>query len=306
MVTKAEIERLKVSDCATLYNALNPKSTIAELIFVLENLGHLPDDFDGQPLLALTAHANHQVRFWAVKNLAKLTRAQDALALFKIAQDDVDTLVRREAVSALGRMRLIENTKLILPFLQDPDPKVVLQAVRGLLEFQDRPVIHNAIKSLATHPNEMIQAVVRAEFADEDHSNQSKKPHPVSPSFMRNVVVNGDVRAILPHVPDESIHLTFTSPPYYNARDYAIYVSYQAYLDFLTEVFRETLRCTKEGRFLIVNTSPVIEPRVSRAHSSKRYPIPLRPHLERCCWLGPAVRYRPRAQKRGALVAQPN
>lgn len=30
----------------------------------------------------------------------------------------------------------------------------------------------------------------------------------------------------------------------------------------------------KEGRFLVVNTSPIIIPRVSRSHSSKRYPIP--------------------------------
>jgi DNA modification methylase len=35
---------------------------------------------------------------------------------------------------------------------------------------------------------------------------------------------------------------------------------------------------TKEGRFLIVNTSPIIIPRVSRAHSSKRYPIPFDLH----------------------------
>ena len=44
------------------------------------------------------------------------------------------------------------------------------------------------------------------------------------------------------------------------------------------EVFKETHRITKEGRFLIVNTSPVIVPRISRAHSSKRYPIPFDLH----------------------------
>jgi DNA modification methylase len=43
-------------------------------------------------------------------------------------------------------------------------------------------------------------------------------------------------------------------------------------------VFQETHRITKEGRFLIVNTSPVIVPRASRAHSSKRYPIPFDLH----------------------------
>lgn len=79
-------------------------------------------------------------------------------------------------------------------------------------------------------------------------------------------------------MPNESIHLTFTSPPYYNARDYSIYVSYEAYLDFLTEVFKEIHRVTKEGRFFVVNTSPVIVPRVSRAHSSRRYPIPFDIH----------------------------
>lgn len=31
----------------------------------------------------------------------------------------------------------------------------------------------------------------------------------------------------LHYVPDESVHLTFTSPPYYNARDYSIY-NYQS------------------------------------------------------------------------------
>src|SRR5690606_9462952 len=65
-----------------------------------------------------------------------------------------------------------------------------------------------------------------------------------------------------------------TSPPYYNARDYSFYNSYEEYLEFLRDVFKEVHRLTKNGRFLIVNSSPVIVPRVSRAHSSKRYPIP--------------------------------
>jgi DNA modification methylase len=82
----------------------------------------------------------------------------------------------------------------------------------------------------------------------------------------------------LKYVPDESVHLTFTSPPYYNARDYSIYPSYNAYLEFLSNVFKEVHRITKEGRFFLLNTSPVIVPRVSRSHSSKRYPIPFDIH----------------------------
>ena len=54
----------------------------------------------------------------------------------------------------------------------------------------------------------------------------------------------------------------------------------------MEKVFSETHRITKEGRFLIVNTSPIIIPRVSRSHSSKRYPIPfdLHPYLVKQGW----------------------
>jgi DNA modification methylase len=57
-------------------------------------------------------------------------------------------------------------------------------------------------------------------------------------------------------------------------------------LDFLTDVFQEVCRVTKEGRFFILNTSPIIIPRVSRQHSSKRYPIPfdIHPRLVNMGW----------------------
>ena len=96
--------------------------------------------------------------------------------------------------------------------------------------------------------------------------------HPQSLDTLKNVIVHADVRDALCVVPDESIHLTFTSPPYYNARDYTLYESYEAYLQFLTDIFREVYRITKEGRFFVLNTSPVIIPRMSRAHSSKDAP----------------------------------
>ena len=98
--------------------------------------------------------------------------------------------------------------------------------------------------------------------------------------------IRDSVQEVLKLIPDESIHLTFTSPPYYNARDYTIYQSYEAYLNFLTAIFKETHRITKEGRFFVLNTSPVIVPRISRAHSSKRYAIPydIHPRLTDIGW----------------------
>lgn len=72
----------------------------------------------------------------------------------------------------------------------------------------------------------------------------------------------------------ESVHLTWTSPPYYNAREYSTWPTYESYLNFLKETFKEVLRVTKEGRMCAVNLSPVIVARESRAHESKRMPIP--------------------------------
>lgn len=91
---------------------------------------------------------------------------------------------------------------------------------------------------------------------------------------MSNLIIKGDCKEELKALQDESIHLTFTSPPYFNAKEYSYYESYRDYLVFLEEVFKEVHRVTKEGRYLVVNTSPVLIPRKSASHQSKRLPIP--------------------------------
>lgn len=87
-------------------------------------------------------------------------------------------------------------------------------------------------------------------------------------------ILLGDSRQLLKDFENESIHLTCTSPPYYNAREYSTWPTYQEYLDFLKDVFSEILRITKPGRMCVVNLSPVLEARESRAHESKRLAIP--------------------------------
>lgn len=79
-------------------------------------------------------------------------------------------------------------------------------------------------------------------------------------------------------LPDGAVHLTVTSPPYYNARAYSQYEDYAAYLAFMKKVFGEVHRVTAEGRFMVVISSPVIEPRLSRATSSIRHPVPFDLH----------------------------
>ncbi len=284
MLTKLEISNLKEQNLEQLYNFLNDCKEDKNLLFVLSNLGHLPAEFDGQYLIPYLRHDNSQVRLWTVKNIGKLKDPVYFVPITKTICDDTDSLVKREAVSALGRMRNENAIPLLLSLLQDPDPKVVLQAIRALLVFKHDATITSELKQLINHPNEVIQSVIRKDcFVGSNGNGKNGKSavtdsHIASPDFMQNVVVHGDVQEVMRHVPNEAIHLTFTSPPYFNARDYSIYPSYQAYLDFMEAVFKEIYRITKEGRFLIVNTSPVIMARVSRQYSSRRYPIPFDLH----------------------------
>jgi len=89
-----------------------------------------------------------------------------------------------------------------------------------------------------------------------------------------NKILLGDCQEVLKTIGSESVHLTCTSPPYYNAREYSTWSTYDDYLNFLKDVFYEVLRVTKPGRMCAVNLSPVIEARESRAHESKRLAIP--------------------------------
>ena len=88
-----------------------------------------------------------------------------------------------------------------------------------------------------------------------------------------NTILLGDCRERMKILGDESVHLTCTSPPYYNAKSYSTWPTYEEYLSFLYVTFKEVYRITEKGRMCCVNLSPVIVPRESRNHESRRLPI---------------------------------
>lgn len=252
---------------------------IGTLTLILENIGRVSTNTDLSFLSSLTKHENDTIRLLAVKNLGKLKSVEYLSMFSEIVANDKSTAVKREAVSSIGRIKKDVIVPILLNVLSNNDPKIVCQAIRGLLPFKSHSAVSEKLKKLIAHDNETVRTVIEKEFFSETTKNKPTRNHAESPNQLKNIIVHGDVRETLKLVCDESIHLTFTSPPYYNARDYSIYPSYEAYLDFLSEVFSDVYRITKEGRFLIVNTSPVIVPRISRAHSSKRYPIPFDLHI---------------------------
>ncbi len=278
------IDRLKNDPNAFLSFLRNQND--GTVIYILEKLGKLENSYSKEPLMNLLTHVNYNVRALSIKNLAKLEDVNLLSTFIEYANKDKSTVVRREAVSAIGRLRNEKAIPILINLLNDRDPKVVMQAIRGLLVFSNKETVKSELIKLLNHPNELIREVINKEINGVQYQSKSRQKHDEFPDFLRNVIVHGDVQEIIKYVPDESVHLTFTSPPYYNARDYSIYQSYDEYLNFLENVFKEVHRITKEGRFFILNTSPIIIPRISRQHASKRYPIPydIHPFLIKMGW----------------------
>lgn len=279
MLLRAQIEQAKTAADKNFFRSiLQPSQDERTLLHVLEMLGRLPEGFDGSLFIPLLTHASDNVRLAAIKNLGKVKDESLLEHAVQMARREQNTLVRREAISTIGRMRTKRALSFLIESLQDQDPKVVLQAIRALLYFKEEPSVKEALLRLVSHPNELIRSAIQQGFTVPRKGPGTARGHAPSPDCLKNVLVLADVRDAIKLVPDESVHLTFTSPPYYNARDYTIYKSYEEYLGFLVSIFAEVHRITKEGRFFVLNTSPVIVPRMSRQHSSTRYLIPFDIH----------------------------
>ena len=264
----------------------NADPTLRELQAWINRSATLQPELASKELVKLAHHFHPKVRFYAVKNLARLKNPELCTFYRDIITTDKASEVRREAVAALGRIRTPAIIPLLLKCLQDHDPAIVGQAIRGLLPFLDQANVHQCILDLGEHPNEMVRELVANLNNKKRATRSSEETEPRFPQFMQDTTVCGDVLKIITPLPDACIHLTFTSPPYYNARDYTTYNSYAQYLTLLETVFKQVHRITKEGRFFVLNTSPIIIPRIGRSYASKRYPIPydLHPRLVTMGW----------------------
>ena len=113
---------------------------------------------------------------------------------------------------------------------------------------------------------------------------QGKGRRPIAFCPIGSRILLGDSAVALADYPPESVQLVFTSPPYFNAKpEYHESAGYAEYLETLRGVFQRCHDILSEGRFLVVNTSPVLIRRATRSASSRRIPITydLHPILDR-------------------------
>lgn len=106
-----------------------------------------------------------------------------------------------------------------------------------------------------------------------------KKKEKYIVSDLENMVLKGRAEKVLKQLPEKSIDMIFTSPPYYNARkQYSEFDTYEDYLALIRKVVRECNRVLIDGKFFIINSSHVLVPRASRNESSSRIAVPFDIH----------------------------
>jgi DNA modification methylase len=155
----------------------------------------------------------------------------------------------------------------ILTPLKERIGEVVISAKTGKIDrskSSNKSVLLEKMQNLSTETNPKKRG-----------SNRSK----ILRSPLSNTIVQGDAEHALRDFPDGCVDLVFTSPPYFNARpDYSEYLAYEEYLEKMRQVIKECYRLLAEGRFFVMNVSPVLIRRTDRSSASKRIAVPFDLH----------------------------
>lgn len=124
---------------------------------------------------------------------------------------------------------------------------------------------------------EILEARLLGKSEERGKSKSSERVYRLSE--LRNTIGHGDAESLIEEMPAASVDLIFTSPPYFNARpEYSEYEEYDEYLRKMRQVIRRSHRVLGEGRFFVMNCSPVLLRRASRSESSKRIAVPFDLH----------------------------
>lgn len=183
-------------------------------------------------------------------------------------------------------------------WITDNMPEISNKVECGLPEYDDRlkvwrvtikPVheilslgeiqINEKMTNIVDFPNKKIVIDRLNKSTSNKKNTKTTRKNIFIPAPIPNKVILGDSIHVLEDFPPDTAQLVVTSPPYYNAKtEYSEYVDYQEYLDFLRRVFVRCHHVLSEGRFIVINVSPVLIKRTSRNTSSKRIPIPFDIH----------------------------
>lgn len=205
-----------------------------------------------------------------IKDLGKNRSKENLDKLLNMYFEDIDVDLKREVVSSIGRQ---EQTDEIYDFILKNvfDKNIIMtyvyQMFRTCLVKKEKRFLCLGEKIRQYYKNEILDRMYYF------YANKGKKRVRKVCNINVPTLLLGDTAETLNYINDDSVQLMFTSPPYYNARIYSDYHSYNDYLSKMRDVFEKCYNKLEPGRFLIVNVSPVITKRPGREYESIRYPI---------------------------------
>lgn len=211
------------------------------------------------------------------------------------------SLMSKKTLISEKRQYVVLNTKQAVSLASDflLNSKVVMSDISfGLAEIDDRynvwriPVLKNKERIGEVVINAFTAQIDIEKSTKADLLNTSQTPNEIvttkktklankkiEKSPLGNTVIEGNSVHVLETLPEESINLIFTSPPYYNAKpEYSEYSTYEEYLDLMRKIIKASHRVLSEGRFFVINISPVLIRRASRSEASKRIAVPFDLH----------------------------
>lgn len=205
-----------------------------------------------------------------IKKLGKEKSKKNLKKLIDLYYNTEKIELKREIVSSIGRQNKTD-IETVYNFIKDNVFEknymdVIYQFYRVILyNYFDFRFMKLGEKVEKFYDNEVIYKMKKYKL--------EKKEIKKNEAIRKATLLEGDAKKTLKTIKDVSIQLIFTSPPYYNAKEYSDYNSYKSYLEELRNIFLECCRILEDGRFIIVNVSPVITKRPSREFESIRYPI---------------------------------
>lgn len=255
-----------------------------------------------------------------IKSLGKDKSDENLFLLIDIFnQADLSVDIKREVVSSIGRqtnLDMVYNFISEYAFKKATIMEYIYQMFRTCLYKQSTDSRFKDLKQriLDYYKNENLYKM--NEYYEYRQTRHRQKVNKIDTP----ILLVGDSEETLLKLPENSIQLAFTSPPYYNARTYSDYHSYSDYLEKMKKVFIQCHRVIEDGRFLIVNVSPVITKRPGREFESIRYPIHFDFHkileeagfyfVDEIIWIKPEPSVKNRVggyqQTRKALSYKPN
>ena len=208
-----------------------------------------------------------------IKNLGLIRTSENLQTLLKLYNEVEEIDLRREIVSSIGRH---SDNKIIFDFIRENVFKcrfmdLVYQMYRTCLykgkSDENFKNLGNEIKNFFN--NEVLNKMFDYFFYKQNHSGKIFREK----KYFQPILLRGNNIDTLKNIEKNSVQLIFTSPPYYNAKIYSNYHSYQDYLDDMFETLKICHKILEDGRFIIINVSPVISKRPGREFESIRYPI---------------------------------